>query len=109
MSNTKEVSIEGTMPFCITDSDKARSWLGFMAAPSFGLRIAYSNHRYIPNERGGKTATYDFTISGIEAVRYELLDEMLKDFMAAGTHIYVAKVRDLDNDGDWETLLGFRN
>lgn len=118
MSNVKEVRIRGEMTFDAfplgTDGGDAGArviherivgLLGWLNMPTFGLRIVWSRGvpggmRFIPNERGGATAMYRYTISGSEAVSWEALADMVALLSKVG-EVHQAQARDIENDGDW--------
>lgn len=105
MSNTKRIFIRGKVPFDIYQNEEARSYLGFMNAPSFGIRIAFHDEEYVPNEHGGKTATYSFAIDGIEAVRIEFIIDMCQAFERAGGTIEGLTVMDIDGPEDLSSYV----
>jgi hypothetical protein len=103
MSNTKEFWIEGSMPFNVYEDQKSTGWLGFMNAPSIGIHIHYSSEYKVPIPgKNGKLTMYYFTISGQEAMRYDAIMEMVKDFKAAGAVVTKFMLRDMDDNGSWE-------
>jgi hypothetical protein len=106
VSNTKEVWIEGVMPFNIYEDEKAKGWLGLMNTPSIGIRIHYASEFYRPIPGGrGQLSMHYFTIDGHEAMRYESLIQMVKDFKAAGCEVTNFMLKDIDDNGCWESYL----
>lgn len=106
MSNTKEVWIEGEMPFNIYEDDESAKWLGMMNSPAIGIRIHYSSSHMVPIEGSrGMLSMHYFTIDGAEAIRYELLFKMCQDFVKAGSVITKLMTKDLDDNGSWESYL----
>ena len=106
MSNTKQVWIEGQMPFNIYEHDESAKWLGLMNSPSIGIRIGYSSSFMKPvGDRGGLLSMHYFTIQGQEAIRYESLFKMCNDFVAGGSVITKLMTKDLDDNGNWEDYL----
>ena len=89
MANVKSVRIDGSMPFDILERGNERvvRMMAEFSAPSWGLSIRYGDHAWVPNEHGGRTAYYHFTISGSEAVSFAALEEDLKALEAAGATI----------------------
>lgn len=108
MSNVKDVRISGCVPFDAHQrDDEYRGWLAEMNAPAFGLRIEYrGGTRLVPNERGGETTLYGFTISGQEAVSWGALDGLVDSARRAGGEIEAAMARDVENGGEWVRIDG---
>lgn len=106
MANTHQVVIRGELPFHITEHEESRNWLGLMNGPSFGLRVSYGRERYIPNKNGGKTATFEFSIEGTEAIWDSGLLALIKAFEDGGATISYAVAKDLDFPTDWYSLIG---
>lgn len=104
MSNVKDIIIRGEVPFNVANNDDAAKWLGILNGPSIGIRITYGNRRFVLNGVG-KTAMYRFSIEGQEAVRYEWIKKIIADFITAGGTVDYAMVRDIENDGPWESML----
>jgi hypothetical protein len=106
MANIKQVEIRGTLPFNITDNPEVRDWLGVMNGPSYGLRISYGNgHSFVPNQNGGRTAIYSFSITGREGVWTKHLIELVKLLQVNGAKISVARAADLDDQSGWFRLI----
>lgn len=105
MSNTKEVWIEGQMPFNVYENADAKGWLGLMNSPSVGIRISYADYHWKALPNGGKLAMYEFTIKGREAMRYDAFFKMCKDFKAVGAEITKLMLMDLDDNGPWEDYI----
>src|SRR5215831_10882387 len=88
MSNVKDVSITGTLPF---DCDNNTNLMPFLAAfngPVFGLKLKWSpEHKMVANEFGGQTAMYNFEISGHEAVAWGWLHALKDAIVGAGGSI----------------------
>lgn len=98
MSNVKEISASGIMPFDVYEDVAAISWLGLMNCPTIGIRITYGESHYEPNTDGsnGKTAYYRFTIEGLEAMRWEMLQRMKAEFEAAGVRFDRFDIDDIE-------------
>ena len=85
MSNAKKVIIEGRMPFDCNENKEVASWLASMNTPMFGLRITWGTQpHWVPNNMGGRTGFFDFTILGIEAVSYDAFEELKKAILTIG-------------------------
>lgn len=103
MSNCKQVLIRGVMPFNIYEHDESAKWLGMMNSPCIGIKIAYGDSHYQPNARGGKTAMYDFTITGTEALSFRSFEAMVHDFENGGSIINKIEIVDIEDGHDsWE-------
>jgi hypothetical protein len=101
MSNVKSVLVSGQMPFSVSEHKTALEFLGILNQPSIGLRIQYpSLANSKPNEYGGSTAMYNFTISGEEAVATSFIERMLQALVDAGCDIEHVVVRDIENQQD---------
>lgn len=97
MSNVKQVIVRGVLPFHIDQDERARSWLGHLNAPSYGLRIKYAAHYLVDNDRGGKTTMYEFTIAGTEAIAFAAYDDLIDALEAAGARIDVHDCTDIED------------
>lgn len=104
MANVKEVLITGELPFNIAEDLNVRNWLGILNQPCYGLRIQYGSERYIPNDHGGKTATYQFVISGREAVWVKPWMDFVDSLKKAGATITEAKMADIEDHSGWFSL-----
>jgi hypothetical protein len=108
MSNAKSVNIGGTLPFDFVERlGNGTSYLIQFLTPSFGLRLEYSRGipEMRPNENGGRTAYYDFTIEGVEAVAWEWLEMLCLKLEESGAEIDFAEAKDIeDNRGTWTQL-----
>lgn len=104
MSNVKQITIHGALPFDCADNEVIAKFLGQMNSPCCGLRISWGNCAMIPNKYGGETATYDFEIDGEEAIRSEWVELLEKSILLVGGKIEMIYVRDIENDivlRDW--------
>lgn len=103
MSNCKQVLIQGHMPFDIAQHDESAKWLGMMNGPCIGIRIRYGAEHYRANARGGKTAMYEFTIAGTEALAFVAFEKMIHEFEDGGAVISHVSVVDIEDGHDqWE-------
>ncbi len=101
MANVARVVVEGWAPFDIAQHDQARSWLGVMNGPSYGLRISYGGEAYGPeNEHGGRTSYTNFIVSGQEAIWYSGAQNLVEAFVEAGCVIDDARHMDIEYDPD---------
>ena len=113
MANVSEVDIEGWMPFDIVQHEDARTWLGIMNGPSYGLRITYGEVGKGPeNDHGGHTTYYRFQITGSEAIwttgTGRAVQALVGDLIAGGALIEKARSADQEFDRDnvsWYDLL----
>jgi len=107
MSNVKEIQVQGTIPFdAHQHGDGWKGWLAEMNTPVFGFRILYLGEPVmVPNNHRGATATYQFNISGAEAVSWDALKDLVSCVKIAGGSIQSAKARDIENNGPWCPIL----
>lgn len=99
MANIKRIEIVGEIPFNVDEHHDMCQMLGQMNAPSCGVRIAYTgNAPSRPNEYGGKTAYYNFCISGEEAVSDKWIDHLLKSLVNCGASVSKAQSMDIENE-----------
>lgn len=98
MSNVKQVEISGTMPFNCDENQKIKGWLASMNTPCFGLRITWGVDvaLMVTNDHGGKTAHYDFRISGREAVSYSAIESLKAAILSIGGRVEKSKVHDCE-------------
>lgn len=99
MANVKNVEIVGRVPFNLDEHPGAAKYLATLNRPSLGLRITYGECVGFAagvNEFGGKTALYEFKVSGREAVGVEWVKALIDAFKRAGGEIDKASVYDLE-------------
>ena len=100
MANSKSIKITGDVPFNIYEYEDAQPMWAFFSSPVGGLSISYNGlSRHEPNEYGGKTSFYSFTMKGTEAVSYGWLDKFVEIVKKYGGKITSKKVVDLDANG----------
>jgi hypothetical protein len=112
MSNTKQVQIYGTVPFNWLDKELQLgdgtmgpgqkggdlAWLGqVFLSPGMGLHLDYTYGGMKPNNHHGETATYNFSITGTEAVPPSFLEMVIRMVQKVGGIVYKADVIDLDD------------
>lgn len=97
MANVKKVWIEGWMPFTVGEDDAALRELGHLNTPSWGLDITYGGTLMVPNENGGQTAHYHFTVAGAEAVSWDSIERTIDAFQKAGTVVTLVKASDVED------------
>jgi len=98
VSNIKSLAIFGECPFNITDHHDARKFLGQFNGPTFGFWIKYiSNSTARTNKYGGKTAYYNFCITGQEAVSDKWIENLLQALVNCGSTINTAVGGDVEN------------
>lgn len=97
MANVKEIVIFGKVPFDCDQHEEMCKVLGQLNAPSTGLRISYGRTSLVPNEHGGKTTMYEFSIEGREAVSMPYVDRVLKAVVDCGGTVEGASVVDVEN------------
>jgi len=102
MSNTKELIVQGTMPFCLLSdyenqpSERLWKFFAMMSMPTWNIEIEYGSKSYVPNDHGGETCMYEFTIFGTEAFNLENATECVKEMIKLGARITQYHVNDLD-------------
>ena len=100
MANTKHIRIEGILPFDCDRNPDVKGWLSSMNLPAFGLRIKWGvNPWMVPNEHGGQTTMYHFSIEGTEAVSYDAIDGLVKAIADVGGRVDNKWIKDLDYAG----------
>lgn len=106
MSNIKQVSIKGQMPFNIYENDEAVKLLGILNSPSIGIKIEYGAHFSMPSKHNtGVTTYYNFTIGGQEAVQWKTLKHWVSILEDAGCVLSTMEAKDIENiDGRWEVI-----
>jgi hypothetical protein len=97
MANVKQAHITGVMPFNISEDDEAAKWLGYLNGPAIGIRIRYGASHFVSNDRGGKTAMYEFEIVGHEALSFKGFQAMREAFENAGATIDINDVIDIED------------
>lgn len=101
MANLKDVDIRGVLPFDC-DNDAEMCWvLGKLNAPSTGLSIKWNGLQLpsVPNNHGGRTAMFEFHISGQEAVADAFLNRILAAVVNCGGKLTTATAKDIENNG----------
>jgi hypothetical protein len=100
MSNVKDVTINGQVPFDFWQAQGIQRTLSMLCGPSIGLRIVFSRDPIgsKPNSHGGETFLYDFTVDGKEAISTEGIGEMAQALVNAGAEITHLWVWDVEND-----------
>ena len=88
MSNVKAVEITGVIPFCWMDEmnkeDAATLGHTFLS-PTIGIHLSFGREvGMVPNDHGGKTAMYEFTVVGTEAISYSFFDKLVEIFKKYG-------------------------
>ncbi len=113
MANVKLVIIRGTMTFNASNADgssdrpnqNALALLGQLSLPTFGLKIKFgATPVMVPNKCGGKTAMFNYEITGKEAVATAGLQAMLRDLKQVGI-VLAATSMDIENNAPAENLL----
>ena len=108
MAKCKEIKIDGCLPFDVGGSDEMIRILGNLALPCCGLRCAFEHKPFEmrPNEHGGKTAMFNFSITGIESASWDYLKKIIREVEACGGEIYDARARDNDEGNTrWTRLV----
>ncbi len=104
MANVKAVEITGTLPFDMGEDEEMVRLLGEWNMPACGLRITWTGEAgYKPNEHGGRTAMYNFRLSGTEAVAWAYLDRVVSIIKRIGD-VKTAKARDIEDSGGWQSV-----
>ena len=106
MANIKQVKIAGKMPFDAGESKELINLIGQLALPTMGIRFNFGDDiaEMKPNQHGGKTAMYNFTVHGEEAVSFDYLDRIVRLVIEAGGQVVDAQARDKENCGPWHQL-----
>jgi hypothetical protein len=94
MSNIKRVDIQGTLPFDCYEDKKMQGYLSYMAGPTTGINITWSDHAvdWVPNSFGGQTAFHTFNIKGEDALSWGWFEEFEADVKRLGGKITTNKV-----------------
>lgn len=106
MANVHEFRIEGTVPFNylseMPDEDAA-FFARFVFSPTTGLvmHVDRRSEFYVPNEHGGRTATYRFRLVGEEAVSGPARERLVDALIAGGADMTARQARDVENAGVW--------
>jgi hypothetical protein len=88
MSNVKQVHMTGRVPFDWASGlrpDDAAFMASYFLNPVIGLRLSFTEDGYEPNENGGRTAMYRFSVIGTEAIPWKALDRLADVFASVGT------------------------
>ena len=104
MANVKQVTISGILPFTVAECEAMVPYLAQTNTPTCGLKIKWGREvvEMRDNEYGGKTAMFDFELSGSEAVSYAWLDGFCKAVDAAGGVVERRDEEDVDAARDRE-------
>lgn len=85
MSNIKKLDIAGTAPFNLHEDDGMAQMLSSFMCPTTNMKLAWTGQAgYVPNEYGGKTAMYNFQVSGSEAVSWKWVDKFCEEIKRVG-------------------------
>ena len=97
MANTKNIVVNGKIPFNCDQHFNMQLYLGMMNGPCFGLKITYGrNPSYVRNNHGGETAMYDYQITGQEAVSGPWIEGLLQAIIDCGGSALYVGVQDID-------------
>jgi hypothetical protein len=109
MANIREVQIEGALPFDWSShllSDEAHMMASWFLCPSIGIKLEFSPnpayHR--PNDHGGETAMYTFSVTGQEAIHLDAVRTLRRIFAKLGL-VHMCIARDIENNTEWEEVL----
>ena len=101
MSNVKQVSIQGDLPFNCHEHYEIRQMLGQLNAPLMGFRMNWTGSvGSRENGSGGMTEIIAFKITGSEAVSNSWINLLLLAIVKAGGNVRSVSVRDTDNQQD---------
>lgn len=107
MANVKEVEIRATLPWDwasrLPDSESAL-FAGLFLNPVIGLQISQVDKGYVDNATGGRTSTFEVTITGQEALAFPMLDRLVAALATVGP-VTEAWVRDVEDDSEWASLV----
>lgn len=98
MANVKNIKIIGELPFDCISNVELQPYLAAFNGPCYGLKIQWGQATMFPNEYGGQTATYDFTVSGEEAVHYEWYKYFVGAVKRANGTVSKVFVKDIENN-----------
>lgn len=99
MSNVKDISIRGTVPFNLHEHEPMGKFMAQMLSPAFGINMGYDNFRpTMVEHKDGKTAYYPFWITGTEAVTCYWIKNLLQCLVDCGGTIDRVRVDDLELD-----------
>lgn len=99
MSNIKSLVISGAVPFNLTEHHDMNKFLGQLNSPTIGLKITYGTKTTArPNQYGGKTTYYQFSIGGQEAVSTKWVEKLLQALVNCGAEINKLLLVDIENN-----------
>ena len=99
MSNVKQVTIRGQLPFNCQEHYEMRQMLGQLNAPLSGLRINWlGSCGSEENGNGGKTEIIAFNILGMDAVSDVWINLLLLAIVKACGKVKYVSVKDTDNN-----------
>lgn len=97
MSNIKRVEIVGLSPFHLYEHEPLQPMLAFLSGPTTGMKLEWiCQAGYTPNEHGGVTAMYRFSLTGEEAVGWGWLEKFKEEIEAIGGKIESDRCRDIE-------------
>jgi hypothetical protein len=99
MSNIKDVTMTGDVPFNTNEHEELNKLIGELNAPTIGLKLRWSGRtRSEPNHHGGQTFFYAFGLTGQEAVQEGYLRRFEKAVRDAGGRVEILKIKDIENN-----------
>jgi hypothetical protein len=113
LSNTKNVSISGEVPFNWLDSATTEEYAclaNWLLSPGMGIHMEYQASRTLPSSTfdpknlTGRTSMYWVYIDGVEAVKIGALEVFVNLINRTG-FLLEAGYEDLDNPGDRYNLM----
>lgn len=98
MANIKRIYLKGQIPFDLpwNSTHMVTKFFAYLNSPMSGLHIEYGKEKLVPNRFGGKTAMFDFCISGEEAVSWTFLNLVIKEMKEAGTIFKRCSIIDME-------------
>lgn len=113
--NVKRVKISGELPFCWLDDpdfgggltdDETAGLARIFLTPSSQLSLRWGASHYVPNDNGGQTAFYEFTITGTTSMSWRGLEHLIWCITTAGGSIAEAIAKDIEERGSVYEKLG---
>ena len=106
MANVKDVNIRGWFKDPMERSkerDDFQMLIGSLNMPHYGLNFEWTGREaksVEKNKHGGVDFSYQYVISGAEAISFDALKFMVETLRKVGT-VDTATARDMENGGDW--------
>ncbi len=105
MANIKSVRIAGAAPFNLTDHKDTHKWFALMAGPLADMKLTWNQD---DTRAWMSVKMYRFTIDGQTSMMFRGLEEMVREFEAAGAEFSSISVFDIEDGHDhwlWEAEI----